>query len=450
MTDVLTGTGPTADTGLVRVTVVAGPRRADLALPGVLPVADLLPEVAAVTGALDPAVVHGGYRLVRADGTVLEPAAGLLAQGVEDGAVLTVELGVHDVPPVLYDDVVEAVADAVEAQTVPWSPQDGRTAGLLAAAGLLGVAAVTLALQRPAGLPVAVAAGVVAVLLVTGAAAAARLRAAHETALLLAAAAPVFAAVAGWAALPDDAWLALPAVPAGLAAAVTAGLGALALGHRGAVLLPVVGLGSLLAVVGGVVAAGQPVEAVVTVTAVVVVLAGALVPWVSLAGTRLSAPQPRRDADLVADPEPISPDAVRREARTGRATLLGLTALVSAVLVLAAPFAVRLGLAGALVVLACAVALLLRTRQYRDAVLVRTGVGGAVLALVAAAVTAAGVHPGWRTPLVVLLLAAGVLLVLAAVLPRTPSVRLGRLGDVLEGVALVAVVPLAVVAVGLV
>lgn len=449
MTDVLTGTGPTADTGLVRVTVVAGPRRADLALPGVLPVADLLPEVAAVTGALDPAVVHGGYRLVRADGTVLEPAAGLLAQGVEDGAVLTVELGVHDVPPVLYDDVVEAVADAVEAQTVPWTPQDGRTAGLLAAAGLLGVAAVTLALQRPAGLPVAVAAGVVAVLLVTGAAAA-RLRAAHETALLLAAAAPVFAAVAGWAALPDDAWLALPAVPAGLAAAVTAGLGALALGHRGAVLLPVVGLGSLLAVVGGVVAAGQPVEAVVTVTAVVVVLAGALVPWVSLAGTRLSAPQPRRDADLVADPEPISPDAVRREARTGRATLLGLTALVSAVLVLAAPFAVRLGLAGALVVLACAVALLLRTRQYRDAVLVRTGVGGAVLALVAAAVTAAGVHPGWRTPLVVLLLAAGVLLVLAAVLPRTPSVRLGRLGDVLEGVALVAVVPLAVVAVGLV
>ncbi len=75
--------------------------------------------------------------------------------------------------------------------------------------------------------------------------------------------------------------------------------------------------------------------------------------------------------------------------------------------------------------------------------------GGAV-GLVVAAVAAAIAHPDWRTVLTVALLALGAGLVLAAAVPRTPSVRLGRLGDVLEGVALVAMLPLLVLAIGLV
>ena len=54
--------------GLVRVTVTSGTRRVDLVLPGAVPVAELLPELARSVGLLDPAAVHGGYRVGTADG----------------------------------------------------------------------------------------------------------------------------------------------------------------------------------------------------------------------------------------------------------------------------------------------------------------------------------------------------------------------------------------------
>ncbi|TWH02544.1 type VII secretion system (Wss) protein YukD, partial [Nocardioides sp. J9] len=56
----------TVASGLVRVTVTSGTRRVDLVLPGAVPVAELLPELARSVGLLDPATVHGGYRVVTA------------------------------------------------------------------------------------------------------------------------------------------------------------------------------------------------------------------------------------------------------------------------------------------------------------------------------------------------------------------------------------------------
>ena len=49
--------------GLVRVTVASGTRRVDLVLPGAVPVAELVPELARSVGLLDPVTVYGGYRL---------------------------------------------------------------------------------------------------------------------------------------------------------------------------------------------------------------------------------------------------------------------------------------------------------------------------------------------------------------------------------------------------
>ena len=122
--------------GLVRVTVASGTRRVDLVLPGAVPVAELVPELARSVGLLDAATVYGGYRLVTAEGRELAGDAGLIIQGVEDGGLLTVTAGVDDPPPRVYDDVVEAMADVVERDLEPWAPASGRRTALVAA-GLL-------------------------------------------------------------------------------------------------------------------------------------------------------------------------------------------------------------------------------------------------------------------------------------------------------------------------
>ena len=77
---------PVGTSGLVRVTVTSGTRRVDLVLPGAVPVAELLPELARSVGLLDAATVYGGYRLVTAEGRELASDSGLTLQGVEMAA----------------------------------------------------------------------------------------------------------------------------------------------------------------------------------------------------------------------------------------------------------------------------------------------------------------------------------------------------------------------------
>ena len=158
----------TGSAGLVRVSVVAGERRADLALPGALPVAELLPELARAVGVLDGQTAYGGYSLLTSDGRTLSGDTGLTFQGVEDGGVLTISSGVDEEPPRVYDDIVEAMADAVENDMRPWEPAAGRRTALSAAALLLGLGALALALQRP-DLVAGAAAGVAALVLLAAA-----------------------------------------------------------------------------------------------------------------------------------------------------------------------------------------------------------------------------------------------------------------------------------------
>jgi len=90
---------PVSQSGLVRVTVSSGTRRVDLVLPGAVPVAELVPELARSVGLLDAATVYGGYRVVTADGRELAGDSGLTIQGIEDGGLLTVVAGADDDPP---------------------------------------------------------------------------------------------------------------------------------------------------------------------------------------------------------------------------------------------------------------------------------------------------------------------------------------------------------------
>ena len=119
-------------------------------------------------GLLDATTVYGGYRLVTVDGRELASDAGLTIQGVEDGGVVTVAAGVADPSPRVYDDVVEAMADVVERDLKPWSPETGRRTALSAAGLLMGLGALALLIQHESTVAVA-AAALVALALVVGA-----------------------------------------------------------------------------------------------------------------------------------------------------------------------------------------------------------------------------------------------------------------------------------------
>ena len=77
------------------------------------------------------------------------------------------------------------------------------------------------------------------------------------------------------------------------------------------------------------------------------------------------------------------------------------------------------------------------------------GLRSGVLGLVSTALSALWLHPEWRPTAAVALSAAGPVLVALTLLPRPGSVRRALLGDLVETVALLALVPALVVATGL-
>ncbi|MFI9275910.1 type VII secretion integral membrane protein EccD [Kitasatospora sp. NPDC052896] len=199
---------PTA-AGFCRLTVTGAGRRVDLALPEDVPLADLYPEVWRLCG--EPAAEGEpvGRRLVRRDGSALDPSRSLAAQRVLDGELLLLRPCGHPPPAPIYDDVTEAVAAAVRCDPRHW--HDGRLLffGLTSGVLLLTLAALLLWSVDPVrhltrGLPGTTAA-VLAVLLVALAGARSRVYDDRPSAVALGLGALPHALVAGTALLPPDA-----------------------------------------------------------------------------------------------------------------------------------------------------------------------------------------------------------------------------------------------------
>lgn len=433
--------------GLVRVTVTSGTRRVDLVLPAAVPVAEVLPELARSVGMLDGTTVHGGYRLVTAEGRELAPDAGLTMQGVEDGAVLTVTAGVDDQPPRVYDDVVEAMTDVVERDLAPWQPAAGRRTALGAAALLLTLGAVALVIQ--ATTLAAVTSALVSLGLVTGAVVLSRVQAEPEAAVAVAWMGCGYAAVAGLMLAPAGPLFGLPVALAG-AGSLLAGLVCLVgLGAGRPLLLPPVVVGALFLATGLVMrAAASDAAVVLTTCLVLIVILGSLFPWLALGATGTRVDQLFTVADITADPDDVDADRVGQDARIAHEILVATSATVGVLLVLVAPLAVRLGFWGTLTALMCCAVVMLRTRQYRVGSEVLTGLASGIAGLGTVAVSALWLHPGWRPAAAVALAALGAVLLALTLLPPTPSVRRARLGDVAETVALVTLPPLLVLATG--
>lgn len=438
--------------GLVRVTVTSGTRRVDLVLPGAVPVAELLPELARSVGLLDPATVHGGYRVGTSEGRRLALDTGLTLQGIEDGGLLTVTAGVDDPAPRVYDDVVEAMTDVVEQDLEPWQPAAGRRTALVAAGLFLVLGAAALLVQRGSDIAAA-ATVVVAVALCAGAIVLSRAQHEHEAGVGVAWLGAGYAAVAGVMLAPVGSdWFAEPLAAAGGGALLAGVVTLIGLGPGRTLAFPPIVLGALGLAVGVYIRSapdGLAPSPLLTVVLALVVLAGSVFPWLALGATATRVDQLFSPADITADPDDIERERVAADARVAHEILLAISGTVGLLTVLVAPLAVSLGVTGTLLAVVACLIVVLRTRQYRTGSEVLLGLASGIAGILVTAIAVLALHPDWRPTLAVVLAVIGAVLLVATLTPSAPSVRRGRLGDVLESVALLSLLPLLVVATGL-
>ncbi|MGH3655983.1 MAG: type VII secretion integral membrane protein EccD [Micromonosporaceae bacterium] len=436
-----------------RVTVVTPRTRIDLSLPVHSTVAELVPQLLRMSAAdSEPQPPGVGWELRRLGGPALDSEHTIAAAGVRDGEVLY--LSPHDrrAVPLLFDDVVDAIASAAEERPGVWRPLVSRRACLATATvAFIGVA-VLLAfagLRWPAAS--LVTGGYAVVLLMVGAALARAYGDATAGAVIAAAGLPA-ALLAGMEAYGPS---------SGVVAAEPVRL---ALGCAALVVYTVVAAvgvadqigwyaGTCLAAATGCLAAGATVVggvsgvSVAAVVATVVVLATPGLPMVALRLGRMPLPRVpsdvkafRRDEDVTLGPQ-VQDD-------TQRAGSI-LTGLVTAIAVVVGTTAVVLLLgtddrwAWTLVAVA-GIAVLLRCRAY-------VGVGQRIALLLAGGVAFAGVSVrllGVSGTTGRLLLVAAVALVGVVAIgyalraaAQVASPYWSRVLDIVEFVALISLVP---------
>ena len=436
-----------------RVTVVAPHGRIDLALPVRSSIAELVPELVRIAASHGGVPSATGWVLGRLGGAPLPAGSTVASAMIRDGELLFLD-PVTEVPaPMVFDDAVDAIAHAAAHRPGVWRPATARRVAAVAAAlvfACIGVVLAVAGLARPTG---SLAAAALAAVLLVGAGAVAR---AYGDSLVGAAVAagglPAAAAAGGMLGIGTG------------AASLALGLAAVALhGVLGAVLVPDRGAwftGTTVASGTGAVAASvtagfalRP-ASTAAVVAVCAVALGVLLPAIALRVGRL--PLPRIPADLSAfrrDERPTPGHEVERGTRVAEDTLTALLAALGATAVGA--IAVMLARSGdrwaSGLAAMVGLALLLRSRAYvgtaqRASLLAG---GAVVLVLTGIHVGEAGGVPVWLGLSAVLAVAGLVCGVYAVrALRQSPSPYWSRMLDIVEFLALVALVPTAAAVLG--
>jgi type VII secretion integral membrane protein EccD len=442
-----------SDASLCRVSVHADGVNVDLVLPMTEPIAMLIPpivDVLATSGGHRTHPTATRYQLARLGGPVMSASKTLAQCGIRDGTVLVLTSSSAELPPPRFHDPAEATACTLAGAARPWTRLAARltaglTAGWLAGIGALALIRTTFATDHTQHTLVAAGhAALVSCAALLAAAIAHRACRDRIAALTLGLVTTGFAAVAGLLAVPNG-----PAAPNLLLAAMAAAVAAV-------LALRVTGCGVVTftaAACCAVVGAAAALAAVVTAASPLAIAAACAV--ASLGLLELS---PRLSIMLAGlSPRLASPDdavdelaADRLCARAIRANDW-LTSLVAALSVSAAAGAViavhdvgetpvtRIPF-GALT----ATVLLLRARS--DVDLVRTLMlvvsGTATLTATFVAAVAAAPRLVWLTAATATLVAA--VLCIGFVAPAmTVSPVARRSVEMLEYLALTAVVPLA-------
>jgi type VII secretion integral membrane protein EccD len=438
-----------ASEGSCAVTVVGTTRRADLALPSRVSVAELLPELVRLLedhsiGSPTPR----RWSLLRLGGEPLDGERSLDDQGVLDGTMLFLRDTTTPSPAPVVEDIVESVAIAVELRAGRWTVEWAQYVLLgAAAASGVGAAAMALSIGPP---PQRAAWAVAGALALTAGAASARLAARPLVAAVLALAALPSWAVAG-AALAAGSQPGGPLWVEGAAAGIAAGALAAwavsrsAAGPAVAALMVAVPL-AVVAAVGGALRVGVTGQA--AVTAVLLLAIADQLP-------RLSALLAGLSPSAGSTPAMLGPVAARVE----RAHRLLAWLLAGVGLGLAgamATVAAGQGVVPRVLCAALAAAVALRARRYRFTAEVlpltlAALAGAAALAWALAGDLRSMGAAGPPAMLAALLgaTAAWTALALAAPRVREPSPRLRQQLDRLEATVNIALVPLVAAVLGL-
>jgi len=447
---------------LARVTVAAPKRRMDVALPDNMLVAELLPHLLRHAGddVSDGDDRYGGWVLRRTNGAVLEPTRTLATQGVRDGDLLHLLPRRDDWPEMAYDDVVEMIAAGARKAGRSWSSTATRHCGLAVASVVLAFGLVPLVLSGPPWpLPAGVALGVAAFLGVLGILLSRAFSDATAGAAVAAAGLPY--AFVGGALLvaPDTVGLTRLGAPnlllgsAGLLVFSVIGYTGVAAVQRLFMAGLSTGLLGMLAALLCLAGMSPTGGAAVALTAAIGLLPGypLLASWLG----RLPVPElPSRPEQILEDrPVPKRTDVFASVARATEllsGMLLG--AAVTSVCAMVFLGTVDDSTVGAVLILAAAVALLLRARLFalprqRVPLLVGGATGLALLALGAALVAEPG-SPRLLVVVAVVLVAVAALAAGLVYSRRTPSPYVGRAADILDVLAIMALIPLACAVIG--
>ncbi|NUR59182.1 MAG: type VII secretion integral membrane protein EccD, partial [Catenulispora sp.] len=128
-----------------RATVVSPRARVDVALPVQSTVAELVPELVRLSDAHRHAGPnHAGWVLTRLGGAPLAAELTVAAAGLRDGDVLYLVPRERQGAPMLFDDVVDAIASASENGAGAWRPAMAHRVG--AVGGAVALAGATLLL----------------------------------------------------------------------------------------------------------------------------------------------------------------------------------------------------------------------------------------------------------------------------------------------------------------
>jgi type VII secretion integral membrane protein EccD len=213
-------------TAYSRVTLVNGVRQVDLAVPGAVPLADVLPQLVRYCAPAERPEEPTAWTLGRLGGPDLSLTTTLRDADVADGEVLELRSPALVTRPAYVEDVRDAVDDAVDESGRRWTPSTTAGFALAAASALLAAAALLPQARQPGDAGAAgIAAGIAALcILGTGWAG----RRGHTYAVHAAlATAVLWGGLGGWLLATTRHW----PWPAGLATALVGGLVVAALGR---------------------------------------------------------------------------------------------------------------------------------------------------------------------------------------------------------------------------
>lgn len=157
------GTVPAQSGTLTRLTLVAPHRRVDLVLPSEASLGTLLPEIVRLLG-YRPSTPPQAYRFSLLDGRVVEPSHSLRSAGILDGTLVRID-PISEAPmPAVVHDVTDEVADDLDRRGGRWGAQARRWV----ATGVSVAAAVWASLLALPELPAAVLPAVGLMVLLAG------------------------------------------------------------------------------------------------------------------------------------------------------------------------------------------------------------------------------------------------------------------------------------------